>query len=153
MVADHDVVYTEGLLNYFEGMHTKGLPVKRSYLTVPLSTPADDSETDTGVDLPAGNLQIVDAFLVVTTAEATGGTKTLDVGTADGESGGDPDGFIDGQSVAATGVYRDRSALLVAVTVDGYTATARSIVYTAGSDDWAEFEGYLVLDILALNDW
>ena len=63
------------------------------------------TETDTGWDLPAKAI-VHDVFVDVTTAEATGGTKTVDVGLLSSESGGDADGFLDALSVAATGGIR-----------------------------------------------
>lgn len=63
------------------------------------------TETDTGWDLPADAV-VLDVFLKVTTAEATGTTKTINVGLLASESGGDADGFIDGLSVATTGYKR-----------------------------------------------
>lgn len=61
------------------------------------------TEIDTGFDLPA-NALLVDAWINCRTAEATGATKTIDLGLLSSESGGDADGFMDGLSVAATGM-------------------------------------------------
>lgn len=60
---------------------------------------------DTTIDLPAKAI-VEDAYVYVTTAETTGSTKTIDVGLLASESGGDEDGFIDGISVAATGLKK-----------------------------------------------
>lgn len=60
------------------------------------------AETDTTFDLPAKSV-VLDVFLDVTTQQAG---KTVDVGTLTGESGGDPDGFIDGASLATAGLVR-----------------------------------------------
>lgn len=63
------------------------------------------TETDLGFDLPA--YAVVDEVLIdVITAEATGATKTLDIGLLSSESGGDADGFLDGVSVSSTGLKR-----------------------------------------------
>lgn len=67
------------------------------------STPTG-SEQDTGWDLPAKAV-VLDVFIDVTTAEATGTGKTMDVGTATADSG-DPDGYLDAVSVASTGVKK-----------------------------------------------
>lgn len=67
------------------------------------------AETDTGWDIPA-NAAVLDVLVHVTTAEATGATKTIDVGT-DGSGSNDPDGFVDGLSVAATGWKRPAPTL------------------------------------------
>lgn len=61
------------------------------------------AEVDSLFDLPAKAL-VYDVLVEVTTAEATGSTKTLDVGLLSGESGGDADGFLDGIDVSATGM-------------------------------------------------
>lgn len=70
-----------------------------------LTTQTTAAETDTGWDLPASSF-VIDAFVKVITAEATGTTKTIDVGLKASESGGDADGFLDGVSVAATGLVK-----------------------------------------------
>ena len=66
------------------------------------SLSAPQAETDL-FTLPTYAI-VVDAFVLVTTAEATGATKTLDVGTSTVSN--DPDGFLDGVSVAATGIVK-----------------------------------------------
>lgn len=73
------------------------------WLRVPLAG-GTGSEVDTGLDLPTKGFVLPWMWLDVVVAEATGSTKTLDVGLLSSESGGDADGFIDGLSVAATGV-------------------------------------------------
>lgn len=128
---------------------------------VPVSAPANGSETDTSYDLPADGV-VLDCYLIVDTAEATGGTKTLNVGLLSSESGGDADGFMVGVSCAATGYVittlasagQTRGALLTAdesgagVLVPEphslASVTAKSVSITAGSADWAEFVGRLV---------
>lgn len=67
-------------------------------------------ETDLGEDLPADAL-VDDVLVYVRTAEATGATKTLDVGILSSESGGDADGFLDGISVSSTGLKRSASTI------------------------------------------
>lgn len=61
------------------------------------------SEQDTGTDLPTRAILLMPPWINVVTAEATGATKTLDVGLLSSESGGDADGFLDGVSVSSTG--------------------------------------------------
>lgn len=60
-------------------------------------------EVDTGYDFKKGDL-IMHACVKVETAEATGTTKTVDVGLLSSESGGDADGLLDGVVTSATGV-------------------------------------------------
>lgn len=148
------------------------------------STPTG-SEQDTTWDLP-GKALLLDVFVDVTTAEATGATKTLDVGLKASESGGDADGFIDGIDVSSTGIKRpgvtvitggsetyvgswNRGVLLTAGTPVAGTntngdfgvyhekphastaVTAKSVVYTAGSNDFAEFRGAIYLVYVELG--
>jgi hypothetical protein len=58
------------------------------------------SEKDTGIDLPAGILVRGWAVNVATAASGA----TLDAGILSTETGGDTDGFIDGASLASTGL-------------------------------------------------
>lgn len=86
------------LLSWAGGQVVPGVSMGGRYaIKIPFTK--NTSETDTGVDLPAGVL-VTGALIQVTTA-ASGGT--VDVGILSTESGGDADGFIDGVSCAATG--------------------------------------------------
>lgn len=136
-------------------------------------------EQDTGLDLPAKAI-VVRVCVSVTTAEATGTTKTLDVGT-DGSGSNDPDGFLDGVSVSTTGLKcgsfnsttgsnntyvgaastHTRGALLTelliagedtaaggdGVAVPGWNVTSggESITFTAGSNNFAELRGTILV--------
>ena len=64
-------------------------PFMREHMLVLPFGAADNTEVDTGIDLPA-NLLIKDAGIRVTTIDAT---ETLDFGLLSSESGGDADGF------------------------------------------------------------
>ena len=148
--------------------------IVRKAKRINITTPPDGSEVDSTWDLPA--LAIVrDVFLDVTTAEATGGTKTLDIGT-DGAGSNDPDGFADALSVASLGIIRPGVAIdgggnfydtntrgaLLSSFVQGTNADDRglynefpdvtsggeSITWTAGSADFAE----LVADLYIIYD-
>jgi hypothetical protein len=68
-------------------------------LVVPFGV-SDNTEIDTGMDLPVANLLVKDAHMRVTTVDAT---ETLDWGILSSESGGDADGFMLVQSVASLG--------------------------------------------------
>lgn len=57
------------------------------------------AEHDTGIDLPAGMI-VTDVIVKVVTNEASG---TIDIGLLSSESGGDADGFVDGESCAVVG--------------------------------------------------
>ncbi len=146
------------------------------------STPTG-AEQDTGFDLPV-NAIVKRVYVLVTTAEATGGTKTLDVGILSTETSGDADGFVKALSVASTGMLIPKATLttggnetyfasttvgeLLATLVAGAdvvedvgtyyefpyatsAATGRSVVYDAGSNDWAEFRGRIIIEYIEVN--
>ncbi len=89
------------------------------------STPSG-SEEDTGWDLPA-NAVVLDVYVNVTTAEATGGTKTLDVGT-NGSGSDDPDGFLDGLDVSSTGLKKGSAV----ATTNNQTYLGAAATHTRG---------------------
>lgn len=109
-----------------------------------ISADFDNTEQDTGWDLPATAI-VLDVFLHVTTSDAS---QTIDVGT-DGSGSNDPNGFLAGVSVNATGLFsgslasgaQTRGALLsvdesgggVLVPRFDTTSGGESITYT-GSD-------------------
>lgn len=147
---------------------------------ISISAAPTGAEQDSAFDLPA-KAKVMDVFVEVTTAEVTGGTKTLDVGLLSGESGGDADGFVDGLSVAATGVFRGGVALdggsayfatctrglLLRDFVAGAgtddrglynekphmssAVTAKSVSYTGGSNDFVEFRGAIYIVYVELG--
>lgn len=117
------------------------------------------TETSTGFTLPAGAV-VTDVYINVITAEATGTTKTLDVGTLSSASG-DADGFLDGISVASQGVKKgtllntgQTRGLLMAVDESGagvlvpenyVNSTAIAVTVTAGSNNFAELVADLII--------
>lgn len=141
---------------------------------LPVTVVAAATEQDTGWDLPA-TAMVMDVFLDITTAEATGATKTIDIGT-DGSGSNDPDGFADAISVAATGLVRPQATVttgsnetyysantrgvllsdfLVGTDVDGDfgvyrekpdgTSGGESITYTLGSNDYVELVANMII--------
>ncbi len=138
---------------------------------IAISAAPTGSEQDTTWDLPAKSV-VLNVFVDVTTAEVTGTTKTLDVGLLSSESGGDADGFIDGVSVAATGLKLASlvsgsvtRGVLLKETVTGsgsathsspvpYASTAntaKSVSYTSGSNNFAEFRGAIYIVYVELG--
>lgn len=132
------------------------IPVKLAKVRLPIV--AATTEQDTGFDLPLKGV-VMDCWLDVRTFEATGATKTVDLGLLTGESGGDPDGFIDGLSVATSAGIKQPvltksaetvGALLKYTITDNGSAThpqrqwhvlngtAKSLTYTLGANDFAE---------------
>lgn len=131
--------------------------IKLKKIPLTAATHGTGSAVDTET-LPTAGL-VIDAWVDVTTAESTGGTKTLDVGLKAGETGGDADGFLDGVSTAATGIVQGSCAnagvtrgALLREDVSGATVyapkshklngTAKTIVVTSGSA-FTEFAGTL----------
>ena len=112
--------------NQLDGHHS-GLAVVKIPVTATEAANTTATEKDTGFDLKAG-WTVLDAWIVVNTAD-TG--ETVDVGTNSNVSGV-ADGFIDGASLATTGlVYPDAT-----VSSGAYSATTRGALladYTAGS--------------------
>lgn len=157
-------------LNFSSENSTNASPALQNYFAVkavklPVTRVASTDEQDTGFNLPA-NAVVLDVFLEVTTLEATGTTKTVDVGLLASETGGDADGFLDGVSVATAGVRNGslvagavtRGLLLRETVTDSGSATlsanrahvttavtARSVTYTLGSNNFAEFAGNIVI--------
>lgn len=137
---------------------------------VALTCPADGAETDSGFTLPA-NAIVLDVLLRVTAAEATGTTKTLEVGT-DSTDGGDADGYMDAVDVSTTGLKKAvptlhgtngvvdgvQGDLLWAITAGtnaddrgmalhtpDVASGGKKVTITAASADWAEFAGTLFI--------
>jgi len=111
--------------------------VKEYWHCLPIRSTPTGAEQDTGYDLPA-NAELLETRVLVATAETTGTTKTLDVGLKSSESGGDADGFIDGVSVATTGLKRPAATVTDGATEEYFSATTigalLSPVFSAGSN-------------------
>lgn len=88
-------------LNAIADLSVNGAIVKTKVIALTAATHGTGSEVDTGFDLPAKSV-LLNAYIDCTTFEATGTTKTFDVGLLSSESGGDADGFLDGVSVATS---------------------------------------------------
>lgn len=110
---------------------------------LPITVVAAATEQDTGWDLPAKAL-VLDVFAYVTTAEATGGTKTVDIGT-NGSGSDDPDGFADALSVASTGFVRPQAAVTAGGSETYFSANTRGVLlsnYIAGTNADGDFGLY-----------
>lgn len=124
----------------FQGTVKIGLPIldgagfriiKHSITAAP-----DGSEEDTGVDLPIKGV-VMGVYVDVLTAEATGGTKTLDVGLLAGESGGDTNGLLAAVDVSTTGVKQGKATRTVGSNEVFFASTTLGALlaeFTAGSD-------------------
>lgn len=125
---------------------------------VGITAPDDGTETSTGFSLPAKAI-VKDVFLDVTTAESTGTTKTITVGT-DSTDSGDADGFLTGVSVATTGLKKGTvvngavtlGALLLTdlngtsdVKEQDISSGGKEITFTAASANFAELEANIFI--------
>lgn len=142
---------------------------------IPIDFADGTTETETSFSLPATAI-VKNVYVRVKTAEATGGTPTIDVGTLSTDSG-DADGYLAGVDVSATGlvgpsitkttganeVYISASThgeLLadqeLGADVAGNTGFVNSrndiasggktITWTPGSNDFAELEADLIIE-------
>lgn len=102
------------------------------------------TETDTTFNLPSNGF-VRDVYINVVTAEATGGTKTIDIGLLSSETGGDADGFADGISVAATGIVRPGVTTTTGLNETYYSANTRGVMlsdFLVGTDAASDFGIY-----------
>jgi len=100
---------------------------------IPIAFGDGVSENKMGWDLPSTAI-VLDVLLNISVVEATGATKTIDIGT-DGAGSNDPDGFADAVSVAAAGLVRPGVAL--DGTSNWYAANTRGVLlsmYVAGTN-------------------
>ncbi len=148
--------------------------------TIAISSAPTGSEQDTLWDLPAKAF-VIDVFIDVTTAEATGATKTIDIGT-NGSGSNDPDGFADAIDVSSTGLKVARGTVTAGSSTKYFSANTRgellsdyqagtdadtdeglyrekidvtsgaeSVTFTAGSADWVEFRGSIYILYIELS--
>lgn len=124
--------------NQLDGHHS-GLAVVKIPVTATEAANTIATEKDTGFDLKAG-WTVLDAWIVVNTAD-TG--ETVDVGTNSNYSGvGDADGFIDGASLATTGLVYPDATVTAGSTETYYSATTRGALladYIVGSNTATDF--------------
>lgn len=156
--------FEKDLVSEFDGVLIHGAIVRWMRYIV-TSTPTG-SEQDTGLDFPEKAIILPYPLVDVETAEATGGTKTLDVGLLSSESGGDADGLLNGVDVSATGIKKgtllntgQTLGALLSVDEDGAGALvpephvvgdAVSLTFTAGDNDWAEFRGRIYVPYIEI---
>jgi len=122
--------------NQLDGHHS-GLAVVKIPVTATKAANTTATEKDTGFDLKAG-WTVLDAWIVVNTAD-TG--ETVDVGTNSKDSG-DADGFIDGASLATTGLVYPDAVVTAGTTETYYSANTRGALladYIAGSNTANDF--------------
>lgn len=99
---------------------------------------ASGAEQDTGIPAPAGIIQCISAYVDVTTAEATGVTKTVDVGIV-----GQPAVFLNDADVSAIAP--------VGTPVTAAISGGANFSFTLGSADYAELASRCVITVLATD--
>ncbi len=112
----------------YGGIALGGLASRTRKITITAPTGA---EQDSGWDLPTAGF-VSDILVNVRTAEATGATKTLDIGLLSSESGGDADGFVDGLSVSSVGLKRFAPAVTAGGTESYISSWTRGVFMTVG---------------------
>ncbi len=99
---------------------------------------ASGAEQDTGIAAPAGNIQLISAYIDVTTAEATAAAKTVDVGII-----GQGAVFLNDADVSATGP--------VGTPVTAAIAGGANFSFTLAGADFAELASKCVITVLATD--
>lgn len=97
-----------------------------------IASPADNTETATGIVLPS-KCMVLDCFIDVKTVDAT---ETVDIGT-DGDGSNNPDGFLDGVSLATAGIVQGRNTITTGSNEKYFSATTIGGLlqtFIAGSD-------------------
>jgi hypothetical protein len=153
-LAGTAVTSTAAELNYLDAS-VNGAVTRYTKEALPIVAAA--TAQDTTVVIPAGSI-IKNVWIDVATQEATGTTKTVDIGV----SGGDEDGFLNGVSVAATGTIKgtllntgQTLGALMSVDEDGsgtlvpepYVCAAETtLCYTLGSDNFDELVANVIVE-------
>jgi hypothetical protein len=140
-------------------LNASGAIVVPKFRVESLPIVASTAAQDMDMVLPDGTIVLPGSFIKVITLEATGGTKTVDIGI----SGGDENGFIAGLSVAAAGSILPTLADGAQTVGDlnkvdessgdlvpeGYACTAATtLCYSLGDTDFAEMVAELHLCVL-----
>jgi len=133
-----------GITGFFDSLPTADedcvseiSPIKIRRIHIEAADCGSGSETSLGVAMGATDY-VLGAALRVTTAETTGSTKTIEIGTDSADSG-DADGFIDGASVAATGAVAHTCAL------KGVMTTSAPNITVTVPNAFTEFVGDLYI--------
>jgi hypothetical protein len=137
-----------------------GINMRHARATITIAANTDPH--DMALIVPAGSI-IKNVWLRVATQEATGTTKTMDIGV----SGGDEDGFLKGVSVAAAGTIKgtldsagQTLGELMCADEDGagalvpepYVCTAATtLCYTLGSSNFAELVADVIVEYVVIS--
>lgn len=109
---------------------------------IPLTRVASAALQTTNIEAGTKSIQVLSAYIDVTTAEATAATKTLTVGI-----GGAAANILGATSVAATGAVG--TTLLPAIKL---TSANNKFTYTLAGADFAEFVGKAIVTAICTNE-
>ena len=144
-----------------EDVTNKGMSLKTKKINLVASGILSGSVQDTGWDLPLTGY-VLNVFLKVVTAEATGSTKTIDVGLLNAVESGVEDGFLNNVPVNTTGLKKG-TLLSSGQTLGSYlrvdesgagvlvpephvlNGVAKSVCWTMPAANWVEFVGELYI--------
>lgn len=132
-------------------------------LKINITAPEDSTEQSTGVILPDKAI-VKNVFVDVITAEVTGTTKTINVGT-DSTDSGDADGYLTGLSVSTTGLKKGTVAngavtlgALLLTDLDGTSnikepdiaSGGKEITFTTASANFAELNANIFIEYIEI---
>jgi len=106
------------------------------YIAYDLTFSATDVEIDIAEDLPFPCL-VTKVFFNCTVAEATGGTKTIDIGILSTEGSGDANGFCAAIPVSATGIVMPGATITAGTGESFFASTTKGVLLaslTAGTN-------------------
>ena len=106
-------------------------------ITAPIAIVAAATEQTTDVVLPA-KCYVISTALNVITPESTGATKTIDIGLSTA-----------GAAVLGDDVSVSTSAIVAGL--GGQDGSGQSVTYTLGSDDYAELDAEIVIQLLVAD--
>ena len=108
---------------------------------IPLTRVASGALQTTNIEAGTKSIQVISAYIDVTTAEVAAATKTLTVGI-----GGAPANILGATSVAAVGAVG--TPLLPAITLN---STNNKFTYTLAGADFAQFVGTAIVTAICSN--
>jgi hypothetical protein len=108
---------------------------------IPLTRVASGALQTTNIVAGTKSIQVISAYIDVTTAEVAAATKTLTVGI-----GGSPANILGATSVAAVGAVG--TPLFPAITLN---STNNSFTYTLAGADFAQFVGTAIVTAICSN--
>lgn len=159
--SSHDIAvcYSDGTVARFSGVtpNTRTVVLDRSSVDKTLVIPfgaSDNTETDTGIDLPYG-VKVYDAFIEVETIDAT---ETLDVGLLSSETAGDANGFLAAISVGTLGFVQPNTyttgsneIYLSASTLGALLVSKNTGADVAGDTGFVDYQGHFVTGTNAVS--